>query len=142
MFNNKETLLTCGKLKSDCLNKTKAQISTFEFKSPASDYKIKIIIESCVARFVKWSDVDINPYLYFSVSHALFSGLLKKKMRRRFGKDWEIRNKISRGKRKYFYRQPRERKINLRERIWRYTARNKPVEKITGYRRLGKTRRD
>jgi len=29
------------------------------------------------------------------------------------------------------------------ERIWRYkiTARNKPVEKITGYRRLGKTRR-
>jgi len=38
-------------------------------------------------------------------------------MRRRFGKDWEM--------------------------IWRYkiTARNKPVEKITGYRRLGKTRR-
>ena len=58
-------------------------------KNGASDYKIKINIESYISRFAKWSDVDINPYLYFSVSHALFSGLLKKKMRRRFGKDWE-----------------------------------------------------
>jgi hypothetical protein len=114
----KETLLTCPKFKSDCLNKTKSQTSTFELKTPASDYKIKINIESCIARFAKWSDVDINLYLYFSVIHALFSDLLKKKMRRRFGKNWEM--------------------------IWRYkiTARNKPVEKITGYRRLGKARRD
>jgi len=37
------------------------------------------------------------------------------KIRRGFGKDLEIRNR---------------------------TARNKPVEKITGYRRLGKARRD
>jgi len=51
-------------------------------KNGASDYKIKIIIKSYIARFAKWSDVDINLYLYFSVSHALFSGLLKKKMRR------------------------------------------------------------
>jgi hypothetical protein len=50
--------------------------------------KLKII-ESCIARFAKWSDVDKIPCLYFSVSHALFSDLLKKKMRRRFGKDWE-----------------------------------------------------
>jgi len=85
----KETLLTCPKFKSDYLYKTKSQTSTFELKTPASDYKIKIIIESCIARFAKWSDVDINPCLYFSVSHALFSGLLKKKMRRRFEKDWE-----------------------------------------------------
>jgi len=71
------------------LHKTKSQTSTYGLKIPASDYKIKINIESCIARFAKWSDVDINPYLYFSVSHALFSGLLKKKMRRRFGEDWE-----------------------------------------------------
>ena len=85
----KEKLLTCGKLKSDYLHKTKSQISTYELKSPASDYKIKIIIKFYIARFAKWSDVDINPCLYFSVIHALFSGLLKKKMRRRFGKDLE-----------------------------------------------------
>jgi len=71
------------------LNKTNAQTSTYEFNIPASDYKIKIIIKSCIARFAKWSDVDINPCLYFSVSHTLFSGLLKKKMRRRFEIDWE-----------------------------------------------------
>jgi len=59
---------------------------------------MKIIIESYIARFAKWSDVDKIPYLYFSVSHALFSGLLKKKMRRRFGKDWE---RIWRYKTKY-----------------------------------------
>jgi hypothetical protein len=37
----KEMLLTCGKLKSDCLYKTNAQTSTYEFKSPASDDKLK-----------------------------------------------------------------------------------------------------
>jgi len=35
----KETLLTCGKRISDYLNETKSQISTYEFKIPASDYK-------------------------------------------------------------------------------------------------------
>jgi hypothetical protein len=37
-----ETLLTCGKLKSDCLNKTNAQTSTYEFNIPASDDKLKL----------------------------------------------------------------------------------------------------
>jgi hypothetical protein len=40
---------------------------------------------------------------------------LEKEIRRGFGEDWEMKNR---------------------------TARNKPVEKITGYRRLGKARRD
>ena len=39
---NKEISLTCGKLKSDCLNKTKTQTSKFEFKIPASDIKSKL----------------------------------------------------------------------------------------------------
>jgi len=37
-----ETLLTCGKLKSDCLYKTNAQTSTYEFNLPASDDKLKL----------------------------------------------------------------------------------------------------
>jgi hypothetical protein len=39
---NRKTLLTCGKLKSDCLNKTKTQTSTYEFNLPASDNKLKL----------------------------------------------------------------------------------------------------
>jgi len=85
----KEISLTCGKLKRGYLHDTKAQINSYGLKIPASDYKIKINIKSCIPRFAKWSDVDINPCLYFSVSHALFSGLLKKKMRRRLGEDLE-----------------------------------------------------
>jgi hypothetical protein len=82
-------------------------------KNGASDYKIKINIESCISRFAKWSDVDINPLLYEKEN--------EEKIWKRLGENLEIQNKISRGKRKesIFYRQPRERRINSRDRIWK-----------------------
>ena len=76
MFNNKEKLLTCGKFKSDYLNKTNAQTSTFEFKAPASDIKPKL---------------SSNPIYQGSASEMIlvqFSHPQSVIIKRKWGEDW------------------------------------------------------
>ena len=73
----KEKLLTCGKFKSDCLNKTKSQTSTFELKTP------QVIIKS---------KSSSNPVYQGSASEMIliqFSHSQSVIRERKRGEDWE-----------------------------------------------------
>jgi len=60
-------------------------------KNGASDYKIKIIIKSYIARFAKWSDIDINSLPLFLCKLRSIQWLIEKeneeKIWKRLGED-------------------------------------------------------
>jgi len=75
------------------MSKPAEQIAGYRrLKDPASDYKIKIIIKSYIARFRKWND--------FNTISPILNQLLEKgnegKIGRWFGKDLEMRNRTAR----------------------------------------------